>query len=92
MIRNAREFGAAVRRARKGMGLNQAELATRCGVHVGFVVDLEGGKPTAQLDKALTVAVELGFLFPEVPGERPSSDAAPPEPDEDDDLGHLPTF
>jgi HTH-type transcriptional regulator/antitoxin HipB len=94
MIRNANDFGAAMRRARKRLGINQTELAARCGVHLNFVSDMESGKPTTQLEKALVVAVELGFLFPSEPGapDPPQEEAHEPADDADDDLGHLPSF
>ena len=44
-IRNAKEFGQAIRDRRKIM----------------FVSQLEGGKPTAQLEKAIRVANRVGL-------------------------------
>jgi transcriptional regulator with XRE-family HTH domain len=92
VIRNAKEFGAAVRRARKQRGLNQSALAARCGVNISFIVDLEAGKATIQLDKALTVAVELGFRLPDAPAPQFSPQVAEPAPEQDDELGHIPSF
>jgi len=57
----AEEFGAAIRVARKAQGLRQDQLAGAVGVGVRFIVDLEGGKPTAQIGKALAVAAALGL-------------------------------
>ncbi len=87
------DFGLAMRRARKGMGLNQTQVAERSGVNIGFVVDLEAGKPTCQLDKALTVAVVVGFRFPDVPFDPDAPVVGQPVADEDDiDLSHVPRF
>lgn len=55
------EFGAAIRAARKAQGLRQDQLAGAAGVGVRFIVDLEAGKPTTHLGKALAVAAALGL-------------------------------
>jgi HTH-type transcriptional regulator/antitoxin HipB len=57
----AEEFGAAIRAARKAQGLRQDQLAGAAGVGVRFIVDLEGGKQTTHLGKALAVAAALGL-------------------------------
>ena len=51
-IDNATQFGAAVASARKALGLTQRELALAINSGERFIVDLEAGKPTAQLGKA----------------------------------------
>jgi y4mF family transcriptional regulator len=56
-----------VRTARKAQGLRQDELAGAAGVGLRFIVDLEAGKPTAQLGKALQVLEALGCRFEIVP-------------------------
>ena len=65
------DIAGIVRTARKAQGLRQDELAGAAGVGVRFIVDLEAGKPTAQLGKALQVLQALGCQFKIVP---------PPEP------------
>jgi y4mF family transcriptional regulator len=60
-INSAADFGAALSRARKGLGLTQRELALAIGVGERFIVDLEAGKPTAQLGKALAAAKAAGM-------------------------------
>ena len=54
------ELGEIVRAVRRALGLRQDQLAGAAGVGVRFIVDLEAGKPTAQLGKALTVLATLG--------------------------------
>ena len=54
-------IGQAVRRARKAMGLRQPELAAAAGVGLRFLVELERGKPTAQLGLTLTVLQAVGL-------------------------------
>ena len=54
------EIGNAVRLARKKLALTQPELALVAGVGVRFIVDLEAGKPTIQLERMLRVLHALG--------------------------------
>ena len=53
-------LGQAVRRARKGLGLTQPQLALAAGVGVRFMVELEAGKPTRRLEHILRVLHALG--------------------------------
>ena len=55
------DLAAAVRARRKHLGLTQAELADIASVSARFVYDLERGKPTIALDKALLVLDALGL-------------------------------
>jgi len=61
-IVNAADIGQTVREARKEQGLTQKELSdVFSGFSREFLSDLENGKPSVQLDKALTVAHTLGL-------------------------------
>jgi y4mF family transcriptional regulator len=60
MIDTAAKFGALVAQNRKALGLTQRDLAGANGVGERFIVELEAGKPTAQLGKALAVAKSVG--------------------------------
>lgn len=55
-----KEMGQLIRRTRRAQGLRQDQLAGAAGVGVRFLVELERGKPTAQLGKALAVLEALG--------------------------------
>ena len=57
---DSNKLGQIVRRERKVQGLRQAELAAAAGVGIRFIVDLEAGKPTLQLEKVLHVLATLG--------------------------------
>jgi y4mF family transcriptional regulator len=57
------EIGATVRAARKAQKLRQDQLAGAANVGLRFIVDLEAGKPTAQIGKALTVLAALGVTM-----------------------------
>lgn len=61
MISDAQEFGAMVARARKALGLTQRDLALAINTGERFIVELEAGKPTAQLGKALAAAKAVGI-------------------------------
>ena len=60
LIRSAQQLGDALRAARKQLGLTQPQLALAAGVGVRFIVDLEAGKPTVQLQQVLRVIDALG--------------------------------
>ena len=54
------EIGEIIRTARKAAGLRQDQLAGAAGVGLRFIVDVEAGKPTAQIGKVLEVLQALG--------------------------------
>ena len=55
------DLGQAVRETRRSQGLRQPDLAGAAGTSVRFIVELEKGKPTIQLGKALHVLRMLGL-------------------------------
>lgn len=65
-IQNATDFGTLVLTARKRANLTQAALAAASGVGERFVRELEKGKPSCQLEKALLVAQVLGIKFADI--------------------------
>lgn len=68
LITSPKDLGLLVRTIRRAQGLTQTELAGACGVGLRFIVDLENGKPTCQLEKALMVVRMLGVdLIAETP-------------------------
>ena len=58
---SAKAFGEALRERRKELGYTQAFLSQMCGISVSFLSDLENGKETAELGKALYIASLLGL-------------------------------
>lgn len=60
MLETPEEFGALIRRRRKALRLTQAELALTINVGPRFIAELEAGKATCQLGKALAVAHAVG--------------------------------
>ena len=49
------------------MGVTQKDLALTSGTGLRFIIELEQGKPTCQLEKALTVLNTLGIGMELVP-------------------------
>ena len=62
-IKTTKELGTVIRVRRKQLKINQKELAMTCGTGLRFIVDLEKGKPSCQIGKALQVLQALGFVF-----------------------------
>ena len=60
-IMTAKAFGKLIRDARRKSKLTQAQLAAASGIGERFVRELEKGKPTCQLGKALFIAQMLGI-------------------------------
>jgi y4mF family transcriptional regulator len=54
-------IGNLIRRRRKEIRMDQRELALVSGTGVRFISDLENGKETCQLGKALKVLGNLGL-------------------------------
>ncbi|MCL2804420.1 MAG: helix-turn-helix domain-containing protein [Treponema sp.] len=61
IIIDGKTFGEAVRAFRKKQKATQVQLAAAANTGVRFIGDLENGKPTVQLEKALRVAHILGM-------------------------------
>lgn len=60
-ITDAASFGEAIRARRKSLHYTQAWLSEFTGFSVSFISDLERGKQTAELGKALYLANILGL-------------------------------
>lgn len=54
-------LGQLIRQRRRELGLNQTELADVAKTTLRFISELEGGKPTAQLDGILRTLAALGL-------------------------------
>jgi len=70
LIYDVSVFGNTIKQRRKALGYSQAQVAKLCGTGTRFISDLENGKPTIELGKAITVASALGIdLVPQVRGD-----------------------
>jgi DNA-binding XRE family transcriptional regulator len=83
----ARNFGALVRERREALRMRQDDLALATGVGRRFILELEAGKASCQLGRALVVAAAVGLRPFDVINASPGDDDdAPFLPDDDDDL------
>jgi y4mF family transcriptional regulator len=57
----AKNIGELVKKTRKNMGVTQRDLALTSGTGIRFIIDLEQGKATCQLEKVLMVLNTLGI-------------------------------
>lgn len=70
MLLTPETIGTTIRDTRKKMGVTQKELALTSGTGLRFVIDLEKGKTTCHIGKALTVLQTLGIeLTLKAPGQ-----------------------
>lgn len=60
-IESAEVFGKIIKDCRKRQKITQSQLAAVSATGVRFISDLENGKPSIQLDKALKAASMLGL-------------------------------
>ena len=60
-ISDSKDFGKTIKTRRKELGYTQSYLSEFTGFSVSFISDLENGKATAELGKALYLANLLGL-------------------------------
>ena len=60
-IRSVEDLGILVQRVRKEQGLTQIDISGLAHTGNRYIVDLEKGKPTIQMQKALDVLALLGL-------------------------------
>lgn len=61
LVRNAKQLGNAIRRARRRLGLSQGELGERAGVRQGTISEIESGTRGGQLETVLALLAVLGL-------------------------------
>jgi len=89
LLKSAADLGALVREKRKALGWTQTDLAGRCGTGDRFIIDLENGKATCQLGKALLVAREVGINLIDANSLTVNRQTLP---EDDDELSFLPKY
>ncbi len=67
------QLSKIIRQTRKHLGVTQADLALTSGTGLRFIGDLESGKPTCQIGKALRVMQTLGIRIEAIPPHSPGS-------------------
>jgi y4mF family transcriptional regulator len=68
----AAEIGKLIRDTRKELGVTQKDLALTSGTGMRFIIDLERGKDTCEIGKALAILNTLGIKITFTP---PSANA-----------------
>lgn len=70
IIKTSKDVGRLIRQKRKSLDMTQVELAGLSDVGSRFMVELEQGKPTIEIGKALQVLRMLGIsLLPQAKDE-----------------------
>ena len=60
-VTDSNSFGVAIKNKRKKLGYTQKYISEFTGISASFLSDLENGKKTIELDKALRIANLLGL-------------------------------
>lgn len=67
-IKTPEDIGRIIRQVRRAQGVRQEDLALMVPASHVFIIDVERGKPTAQIGKVLALLRELGIeLFADTP-------------------------
>lgn len=66
--------GIVIQKTRKNLGVTQKDLALTSGTGLRFVIDLEKGKETCEIGKALTVLQTLGIKLTLTPPRTPNEE------------------
>lgn len=61
LVKNPKEVGLAIKDQRRALGLSQAELAAKMGVSRQWVIGVERGKRSTELDFVLKALSALGL-------------------------------
>lgn len=61
VVNNAVDFGKTLKKRRKELGYTQRYISEFTGFSISFISDLENGKSTAELGKAIYLANMLGL-------------------------------
>jgi len=78
-VTTAQEIGFAIRQRRLALGLSQQALADRVGVGRQWIVEIEQGKPRAEIDLMLRTLDALELQVSVTPGKS-SREIAPKRP------------
>ncbi|MGE6335051.1 helix-turn-helix transcriptional regulator [Stenotrophomonas sp. NPDC077659] len=63
VLRTSRDLGLVIRQRRKALHWDQAQLAERVGVSRQWVIEMEKGKPRAELQLVLRTLNVLGLIL-----------------------------
>ena len=69
------EIAKTIKQTRLSQGLTQPDLAGAAGTSIRFIVELEKGKPTCQVEKVLHVLAMLGIgVYLDAPAEQATTE------------------
>jgi HTH-type transcriptional regulator / antitoxin HipB len=68
------DIGKLIRDTRKNLGVTQKDLALTSGTGLRFIIELEKGKETCEIGKALTVLQTLGIKLTLTPPAGPAKE------------------
>lgn len=71
LARTPTDLGNLIREQRRKLGLDQRALAERVGVSRQWIVEVEGGKPRAEIGLVLRTLTALGLELEVRPKEAP---------------------
>ncbi|MEA3410367.1 MAG: helix-turn-helix domain-containing protein [Pseudomonadota bacterium] len=74
IVRNNKDLGEAIRRARKSKDLRQVDVARRASMRQALVSELENGATTAKLDTVIRVLAALDMDLSIVPRRKAEFD------------------
>lgn len=60
-VESTKEIGRIIREERRRQGFTQTEFAGLANIGVTYLSNLENGKPTAEIEKAIHVLTMLGI-------------------------------
>lgn len=63
IIKNVQELGAFIRKCRKNQGVTQRQISALAGVSPRLVGELERGKATIEIGRAIRVALAVGLTI-----------------------------
>jgi HTH-type transcriptional regulator/antitoxin HipB len=75
---DANDIGRVIREQRRRLGLDQQELANRVGVSRQWIVEIEHGKPRAEIGLVLKTINALNLGINIVPDRRPGRPQSSP--------------
>lgn len=78
-IRTAADLGAFIRERRTKLGMDQSDLAEKAGTSRKWIVEVEQGKPRAEIGLVLRTLKALGVSL-DVAGDRAQKAPATSEP------------
>ena len=76
-VKTPKDLGRIIKKVRQAQGVRQEDLALMVPASHVFIIDVERGKPTAQIGKVMALLSELGIELhvdtPDIPSTQPDA-------------------